>query len=204
MKLRLPFFAALALVGCGGAGGTSASPASTTSSSNAALRDVRLPTPYTSEEIRCNSEQGLRLDYWVDVPGKGREVQMTGFIAVDAEGADFEHNTIDMTGHLVGTSERKHATWAELRDHAAFPTATTKTREESTTVPAGMFRCTVYERVDPDGGSETFWFAKTMPGPPVRMQTRRAGAVVEERQLARLIRGSAGAPQNCPKKPPAP
>jgi hypothetical protein len=144
-----------------------------------------MPTPYTAEQIRAANHVGRRLDWRVETAGRHEMRSMT-FVAADEKGADAEAVTLDETGHAVGESKRTHATWEELRDHAAFPSASTTLTHESVTVPAGTYDCNVYTVTD-GGKVMRFWFANNMPGPPVKMVTTEAGAETETRELARVI-----------------
>lgn len=197
MKRISTLFVLLGL-GCGGAS-VAQSPASV--SSGAGPGSTTLAAPFTAEAIRCAHEQGERLDYAVESPGKTdkyRDVMTTEFLSVDADGAELESNTMDFTGHLTAKAERTRVTWVSLRDRSIFPAARTTTREESTTVPAGTFACKVYEVREENGTTHTYWFATSAPGLLVRIQSKRGDALVEERQLTRRLRGSAGAPAGCP------
>lgn len=150
---------------------------------SAAAEAGRVPTPYTAEEIRGASPAGRRLDFRVAADGK-LSVRVIHFVTVDERGADIESTTMDETGHVVGASERKRAAWSELRDHASFPREGTTVSDATVTVPAGTYPCRVY--VVRDGQvTTTFWFAKTLPGPPVKMVVEQGGKVVETRELAR-------------------
>ncbi len=142
-------------------------------------------TPYTADEIRESSRTGRRYEWNVEVPGKPREVRVLTFIRVNKGGAEVENVTLDATGHMVGEPVRGSATWQELRDHAAFPASRVAVTEESITVPAGTYPCKLYT-VTEGAKVSRFWFANTMPGPPVKLAITEGGAAKEQRELFRI------------------
>lgn len=166
--------ATVAIAGCAGSPRAGASAGET------------LPTPYTADEIRVASPAGRRIELRVDAPGRPVTVRVLWFLSVDAAGADVESSTLDETGHEVGKREKTRSTWEELRQHAAFPRATTTVSEATVTVGAGTFDCRVYA-VSSGGRVTTFWFARSLPGPPVKMTVEVDGAIVETRTLVRHL-----------------
>ncbi len=142
-------------------------------------------TPYTADEIRESSRTGRRYEWNVDVAGKPREVRILTFVRVNKGGAEVENMTLDATGHMQGEPVRGSATWQELRDHAAFPAAHVTITDESVTVPAGTYPCKLYTVTDGAKVSR-FWFANTMPGPPVKLAIAEGGAAKETRELFRI------------------
>jgi hypothetical protein len=42
-------------------------------------------------------------------------------------------------------------------------------------IPAGRYDCLRYTRSDDDGTVDTFWFAKSAPGMPLRFESRVGG-----------------------------
>lgn len=164
------------------AGPTSAYPAAETKTDAAETA----PSPYTAEEIRAASPVGRRLEFRVETSGKPTLVRVMSFVRSDEAGADVESLSLDETGHAMGDKETSRATWEELRAHASFPRAATTIGDETVTVPAGTFDCRVY-KVTRGDRVMTFWFAKSLPGPPVRMTVAAAGSVVETRVLVRHL-----------------
>jgi len=142
-------------------------------------------TPYTADEIRESSRTGRRYEWNVEAPGKPREVRVLTFVRVKKGGAETETVTLDSTGHMVGEPARSSATWQELRDHAAFPASHVAITEETITVPAGTYPCKVYTLTDGTKVSR-FWFANTLPGPPVKIAITDNGAPQEGRELFRI------------------
>jgi hypothetical protein len=173
----------LALLGCGGA---PAAPAPAAPSS--APAGEMAPTPYTAEQIRDSTRTVATIEFKVETSGKAVVRRLLRFNAANDEGVDVASQTLDEAGSPLGEPKTEHARWDELRKHAEFPRVATKIREESVTVPAGVFDCTVYE-VTRDGVLTTFYFAKKAPGPPVLYFTTKDGArVMTTTMLARNVK----------------
>lgn len=152
----------------------------------AAAPAANAPTPYTADQIRAASPAGRRIEFRVEAAGKPMTVSVMSFVKSDDAGAEVESVTLDETGHEIGTRSTGRATWEELRAHASFPQSSTTIGDETITVPAGAFDCRVYTVTRGDR-TMTFWFAKSLPGPPVRMTVAVAGKVVETRTLVRHL-----------------
>lgn len=137
-----------------------------------------LPTPFTADRLRAGHPEGLSTR-WRRSSG-GEEPIEYGMVVArsDAEGVAFQNDD----GSLV------EATWAELRDHAAFPIgATTWTDEVPVTVEAGTFVTRRYE-VRGDGDQQSiFWFDLDVPGPPVKMEVRVGGDITETMELLERV-----------------
>lgn len=186
VRVRSLLVFAFLLAACGSSPtGPAAVPAPPTPT-GAAAPDAMAPTPFTREELHANLHVGHRLEWNVTAPGHAREVQVMQFLAVDDRGAEIESSTLDETGHRVGDAKRGRATWEELRDHAAFPAASTEVADESVTVLAGTYDCRRYT-VKRGATVMRFWFAKKLPGPPVKIVESEGDKAVETRELARVV-----------------
>jgi hypothetical protein len=161
-------------------------PAASPPAASAPAHSDDAPTPYTAAEIRAACPVGRRIEHRVVTTGKPTSVQVMSFVKSDETGADVESTTLDETGHEIGEKKTGHATWEELRLHASFPRAATTIADETITVPAGTFECRVYSVARPNGAMK-LWFAKSLPGPPVKMEIRSSARVVETRELVRHL-----------------
>jgi len=123
------------------------------------------PTPYTAEQIRAATKPGRMYRYRVEFTGSPPFERKMTFVSVDAGGA-----TIAETGQ-----PQQRFTWEELRKHAEFPAATVQTHDERVTVPAGTFECVAYVLHREGEEETTFYFAKTMPGAPVKYVVNVSG-----------------------------
>ena len=56
---------------------------------------------------------------------------------------------------------------SELRAHAEFPKGDVDIKHRTISVPLGTLECTVYKVTGQNGAVTTFYFADTLPGPPV-------------------------------------
>ena len=104
-------------------------------------------------------------------------VRVTRFLSGDAEGAEQESWTEKPDGERLSEPERKRSTWRDFQGHASMPAATTEISEETIDIPAGRFECLKYTRLD-DDGVNTFWFAKSAPGMPLKFEMRSGGELV--------------------------
>src|SRR5258708_3125487 len=104
-------------------------------------------------------------------------VRVTKFVSGDAEGGDREFGTETPDGRRLTESERGHATWLELQQHASMPADATTVDEETIDIPAGRYDCLRYVRVDGDT-IDTFWFATSAPGMPLRFEQHVKGQLV--------------------------
>jgi len=147
-----------------------------------------LPTPYTAAEIRDACPSGRTLRYRLERAGEAPVVRVTRYLSVDAAGADQESWLESLDGRRLAEPERERSTWLELQAHASFPTATTERVEEPIDTPSGRFVCLRYTRVDAKG-TWRFWFARELPGQPVRFDQRADGEVVFSATLLENVLG---------------
>ncbi len=136
-----------------------------------------LPTPFTAAEIRGGCPPGRTLRYRLERADAEPEIRVTRYLDGDAEGASQESWLESTDGTVLAEPEAGRATWLELQEHASFPAATTVRTEEELTTPAGTFACWRYDRTD-DDGTWRFWFARGLPGQPVRFEHEVGGRVV--------------------------
>ncbi len=151
------------------------------------LAPDRAPTPYTAAEIRANCRKG-RINKWRMVTDQGEFVSVQRFVAVDEKGARIQSLTLNANGSPTGKSKNTSGTWIEFQGHASYPAAMTEIRSEWTQVPMGEFECWVYI-VEEKGTTTTYWFAKTMPGPPVRIDITKGKKRLLEMEQIELVTG---------------
>jgi hypothetical protein len=141
------------------------------------LRPDHLPTPFTADEIRAGCQPGRTLRTRVVRAGHDEVVHVTRFVSADAEGAEQESWEETPEGTRLSDPQRRRSTWLGFQEHASFPAATTEVAEEEIEIPAGRFACLRYTSRDGEGVS-TFWFARTVPGMPLRFEERVHDVVV--------------------------
>ena len=130
-----------------------------------------LATPFTAQEIRESSPLGLTMRSRVERPGAAALVRVTRYAEVDAEGAVRESWTETLDAQRLSEPERERTTWIELQQHAAFPSATTVCESDDLDLAIGRVECVRYTRTEPDA-TWRFWFARSLPGQPVRFEQR--------------------------------
>jgi hypothetical protein len=135
------------------------------------------PTPFSAAEIRAASRRGRTVRQLVEVEGEPPATRVQEFVEVDDEGATRLVYGVDPDGARVD-EKRSRSTWLDLQRHASMPIATTTIDEVVLETPMGALDCLRYTARDGDA-IETFWFARTMPGMPVRTERVEKGRVVE-------------------------
>ena len=152
---------------------------------SASTVDGALPTPYTADQIRAAHPDGTSVVFRIEVPGQPALLHKLRFFNGSAEGTRFESKNEAEDGTSLGEHEA-WSSWEELRDHAAFPAASTRVGEARAEVPAGAFSCRLYTVDSVEEGVATttrYWFAHEKPGPPVLMETEVAGEVTMRMEL---------------------
>jgi hypothetical protein len=141
------------------------------------LRPDHLPTPFTAAEIRAASLPGRTVRSLLIEPGADPYVRVTRFASGDADGGERESWTEAPDGRRLTEPERERATWLELQEHASMPADDTRIDPETIDIPAGHYDSLRYTRVDGET-VDTFWFAISAPGMPLRFEQRVEGELV--------------------------
>lgn len=170
LRRSLMLTLALALTACGGPAVVDDRPPETASSG----------PPFTAEKIRDATAEGRTYRYRMGGSEGGAE-QVIRFVDVDPDGATFETTVMGDDGSAVGEPRSKRVTWEDLERHAHFPPGTTE-RETPCQTPAGRFECVVYTVPDAEG-TTLFYFARSLPGAPVRVTAKRDGREVMVMEL---------------------
>lgn len=131
--------------------------------------DGTAPRPFTAEQIRDNHPDGTVVTLRVENASDPPVVMVWTFAGGTPTEATIATKIFGTDGGLLQDAGTETSRWTELREHAAFPAASTKRTEEVVTVPAGRFECWRYHVVE-GGETSDYWFAKTEPGPPVQME----------------------------------
>ena len=144
------------------------------------------PTPFSADEIRAACPEGRWNLFEMQTTGKAKLWQLSTFEHSDEHGADFQGVVVNEEGAEVGSPARDTATWHQLQAHASFPSALTEIRADTYRSDAGKFDCWLYVVTEHTGDKEIvqrFWFARNLPGPPVRVEQREDGTVTFEMKL---------------------
>lgn len=177
--------AALFLGACGSPAKVATAPANTAPEAPAAApaaaaapKVEMAPAPYTPAQIRDASATGRRIVFKVEEPGKPDVKRVIEFTKSDATGAEVHSSTIDSSGRVLDSSN-DHATWEELQSHGMFPKDKVDVKHRTISVPIGTLECQVYKVTGEGDEVTTFYFADTLPGPPVFYFTEKGGKRVK-------------------------
>jgi hypothetical protein len=132
------------------------------------------PYPFTVTDIRLGCPMGRTIDYLIEEAGKSPHVEHWAFTPLDDETVKITTTSYDAVGNPIGDPAVESSKWTELHEHARFPHAATKISNETITVPAGTFDAMHYE-VTAGNMVKNFWFARTLPGPPVKLEVTAGG-----------------------------
>ncbi len=138
------------------------------------------PPPFTAAQIREASRPGRRHDFQM-VQGGSTMIMRMECISATEEKLEFRQSILNADGTESGRPPRvSSSTWDELVSHARYPKAKTKITEESVTVKAGTFACLLYVITETEDATTTihrYWFAKDLPGPPIKQEIEEDGKV---------------------------
>jgi hypothetical protein len=138
------------------------------------MKPDHAPTPFSAEEIYKGCPSGRITKYLIEIPGKPKHFSISKFVNSSESGTDFEGYTTDLEGKRMGDKQTSHAKWIELQAHASFPEIDTTISSETIKIPAGEFACLLYT-VKSTKGLKKLWFAKKLPGPPVKFEQFQEG-----------------------------
>jgi len=129
------------------------------------------PTPFTAAEIRAATQVGKEIRVRVEAEGETPYLRINRYAACDDDGATLERFHLSLDGVPLGEPEVVPVTWLELQGHASFPVDATTIEPERIETPLGQLACLRY--TVREGATESvFWFARDLPGMPVRFMTR--------------------------------
>ena len=142
------------------------------------------PAPFSAAMIRDATPAGsVYLFETTDATGNKR-LQRIEFADVDAAGCAIVVRPMTADREPIDPPIRRRATWDELKSHASYPAARTKVTETQVVVPAGTFDAWLYTVTEDNGRSVTrAYFAKKLPGAPVKHEIERDGKLVSRSVL---------------------
>jgi hypothetical protein len=103
--------------------------------------------------------------------------RVTRFVESDDAGVTLERSRFSLDGLPVGDPEPDRLSWLDLQAHASFPADATTIAPERIATAIGELDCLRYT-VREGSTEDVFWFARTLPGMPIRSLTRQDGHVV--------------------------
>ena len=134
------------------------------------------PTPFAAEEIRRGCPAGRTTRLLVEPQDGEPYLRISRFVEADEDGALIEARRHTVLGQPLEEPAATRTTWREFQGHASFPADLTTIATEAIETPLGMFDCLRYT-VTVGTTVETFWFAKALPGMPIRFMTQESGRV---------------------------
>ena len=141
------------------------------------------PTPFTADEIRASSPAGKLITSQVE--GDDPTVRVTNrYLSCDDVGAEIERTEYAADGAVV-EQDVGRSTWLDLQRHAAFPADRTRVDEVVLDGPLGSLDCLRYT-IEVGPVVRRFWFARSRPGMPVRVETSENGTVTSVRAVVRV------------------
>jgi hypothetical protein len=143
------------------------------------------PTPFSAAEIRAACPEGRHNLFEMRSTGKEPLYQLATFLFCDEWGAEFEAVFVNEQGGQLGGTKRTSASWEQMQARASFPADATVIDRERHRVPGGSFDCWHYTITDGEGGEmeQHFWFARSLPGPPIHVEQITDGEVVFQMTL---------------------
>jgi len=139
------------------------------------------PPPFSAEQIRAATDPGRTYVFRV---GQGGSVAAIRTLTFTRSGERVTRIHAVMTspdGEVLGPASDEEVTWDELVGHASWPAAATTISEDRVEVPAGTFDAMLYTvRTTTEEGDESViraWFARSLPGAPVRFEQSSGGEV---------------------------
>lgn len=139
--------------------------------------DATLPPPFSAAQIRQATHAGRRYVFRVESKGEPVQFQVMEFLSVSEAGARLRQSMLDADRKPAGEPAEDQVTWQDLERHAHFPRSATRVTEEELATPAGTFACAVY-RVREVDNDTTYWFARELPGAPVKVEVKEEGTKV--------------------------
>lgn len=125
------------------------------------------PTPFSAEEIRAGCPDGRKLQLEIEAMGHETQLQELTF----------------SNGDALGTSVNgQRVTWQELQSHASFAADSVEVTNEKLETPLGELDCWQYTVTESEAGRvmvRRYWFAKALAGPPVYLESKIDGIVVQ-------------------------
>jgi len=141
------------------------------------LRPDHHPTPFSAAEIRDAFEVGREVRSLTVRAGAEPYILVRRNLSADHVSGVYEVWTESTDGVRLSEPEQGRSTWLELQGHASMPADATTIDTVEIDLPMGRYQGLRYTRVTGDA-VDTFWFALSLPGAPVQMESRVGGQVV--------------------------
>lgn len=146
--------------------------------------------PFTAEQIRDATPLGRA--YRFAMRQGEQEVQVTvRFTKVTPDQATIERTIVDAGGKILEQASEE-SSWQQIVGHAAYPADATEITEATVEVPAGTFDAMLYTVSGEQDGQPVvsrMYFAKALPGAPVKTEITVGDQVVFSMELIEHVAG---------------
>lgn len=190
--MRRLMFVVTLIAACGGRvapestnGASAAGPPETAAPAGTGAAEPRLaPRPFTAEQIRKAMPAGTEIRYRIEEQGRPPVLVHSRVTAADAASMTMESRVLAEDGSLLAEEPPRTTKWVDLLEHANFPADRTVQSRGTVEVPAGKFETLDYVVTETAKGTvSTFRFAPSLPGPPVSLEVKKDGTVVQRMVL---------------------
>jgi hypothetical protein len=144
------------------------------------------PPPFSAEQIRGATPNGRTYIFRMTEADGGVITRRVVFSDVSDETASIEAIMLDEYGEPLGESDKNVVTWEDLVTHASYPRDHTVISDASVEVPAGTYAAKLYTVTERKEGKQQVtraWFAKDLPGAPVKHVVEVDGTPVATMEL---------------------
>jgi hypothetical protein len=135
------------------------------------------PTPFLAEEIRLGSPVGRTIRLLVEVDGTEPFVRVQRYVWTNERGATTERWRETVDGTRFGNVEDRDTSWRQLQARGSFPADQTTVEPDTIETPLGVIDCLRYTVSDGET-VKRLWFARHLPGIPVKVVVEEDGRVV--------------------------
>jgi hypothetical protein len=146
-----------------------------------------LPALFDAAALQAGLPVGTVLDYRLTLAGLTPSEERWEIVAATDAEVTIRTTALDAGGAPIGPGSEEPHTWTDLESHASFPASFTVVREDELLSPLGALPVRIYV-VEPPGDeakADVYYFAPSMPGPPVKMETEADGEIVFTMEMIR-------------------
>ncbi|ACY18178.1 hypothetical protein [Haliangium ochraceum] len=148
------------------------------------------PHPFTAAQIQAASAPGRTYRFRVRQGADEIFIRMV-FTATTETAATIETTVTDAQGQII-EQNTEESSWDELVAHASYPADITEISETTIEVEAGSFDVVLYTVTTEQEGKPVtarMYFAKDMPGAPVKREVTVEGEAVFDMELLEHVAG---------------
>lgn len=143
-----------------------------------AADDKFAPRMFDADQLREGIPAGTTIRFRFEVKGAPVVLERWAFVSSTSTVTTIETERFAEDGTALG-KERGTSAWAELAEHGHFPADKTTYEEVELDAAIGKKKCRLYKVEGKDARGEatssSFYFARDLPGPPIRFETWKNG-----------------------------